>query len=75
VRICSVFYLGQLSKMEGSIVPPTVDVLLRLSKRYGRSVDWILTGEPPNFSSNVSASFSSTTFAPTPGGDQLLRQP
>jgi len=36
---------GQFSKMERGIVPPTVEVLLRLRKRFGRSVDWILTGE------------------------------
>ena len=36
---------GQLSKIERGIVPPTVEVLLRLRKRYDKSVDWILTGE------------------------------
>src|SRR5882762_892170 len=36
---------GQLSKMERGIVSPTVEVLLRLRKHYGKSVDWFLTGE------------------------------
>ena len=36
---------GQLSKMERGIVAPTADVLLRLRQRFGKSVDWILTGE------------------------------
>ena len=36
---------GQLSKIEIGHTAPTVAVLLRLRERYGRSVDWILTGE------------------------------
>jgi len=36
---------GQLSKIERGKLAPSVAVLLRLQERYGRSVDWILTGE------------------------------
>ena len=36
---------GQLSKIERGMQAPTVDVLLRLSERYRKSVDWILKGE------------------------------
>ena len=35
---------GQLSKIERGRLAPSVEVLLRLRERFGRSVDWILTG-------------------------------
>lgn len=36
---------SQLSKMERGTLPPSVEVLLRLKERFGKSVDWILTGK------------------------------
>jgi transcriptional regulator with XRE-family HTH domain len=36
---------GQLSKIERGLVAPSVELLLRLRERFGKSVDWILTGE------------------------------
>jgi transcriptional regulator with XRE-family HTH domain len=36
---------SQLSRLERGQVAPSVDVLLRLRERFGKSVDWILTGE------------------------------
>ncbi len=36
---------GQLSKIERGRMAPTVETLLRLSERFGRSVDWIVRGE------------------------------
>ena len=36
---------GQLSKIERGKVAPTVEILLRMSKRFGKTVDWIL-GQP-----------------------------
>jgi transcriptional regulator with XRE-family HTH domain len=36
---------SQLSRIESGMLPPTVEVLLRLRERYRKSVDWILTGE------------------------------
>ena len=36
---------GQLSKIERGMQAPTVEMLLRLKERFGKSVDWILTGE------------------------------
>jgi transcriptional regulator with XRE-family HTH domain len=36
---------GQLSKIERGMQAPTVEVLLRLREKYGKSVDWMLTGE------------------------------
>src|SRR5712691_12290918 len=42
-------YLGiaqsQLSRIERGQIAPSVEVLLRLRERFGKSVDWILTGE------------------------------
>ncbi len=35
----------QLSKIERGLLPPSVEVLLRLRERSGKSVDWILRGE------------------------------
>ena len=36
---------GQLSKVERGKAAPSVDVLLLLSERLHKSVDWILRGE------------------------------
>ena len=36
---------GQLSKIERGLLAPSAEVLLRLRERFGKSVDWILTGE------------------------------
>jgi transcriptional regulator with XRE-family HTH domain len=36
---------GQLSKIELGKLPPSIEVLLRLKERFGRPVDWLLTGE------------------------------
>ncbi len=36
---------SQLSKIERGVLAPSVEVLLRLSKRFQKSVDWILSGE------------------------------
>lgn len=36
---------GQLSKIERGMLAPSVEMLLRLRGRFGRSVDWMLTGE------------------------------
>jgi transcriptional regulator with XRE-family HTH domain len=36
---------GQLSKVERGKAAPSVDVLLLLSERFHKSVDWILRGE------------------------------
>ena len=35
---------SQLSRIERGQIAPSVEVLLRLRERFGRSVDWILTG-------------------------------
>lgn len=35
---------GQLSKVERGKLGPTVEVLLRLLEKFGKSSDWILTG-------------------------------
>ncbi len=36
---------GHLSRIERGLLAPSVEVLLRLRERFGKSVDWILTGE------------------------------
>ena len=36
---------GQLSKIERGKLAPTVDVLVRLKQRSGRTADWILLGQ------------------------------
>jgi transcriptional regulator with XRE-family HTH domain len=36
---------GHLSKIERGMQAPTAEVLLRLSERYAKKVDWILKGE------------------------------
>jgi transcriptional regulator with XRE-family HTH domain len=36
---------SQLSRIERGQLAPAVEVLLRLKDRYGKSVDWMLTGE------------------------------
>ena len=35
---------SQLSKIEGGEVPPTLEILLGLAVRFGKSLDWIVTG-------------------------------
>ena len=35
---------GQLSKVERGQLAPTVEILVRLVKRFGKRSDWILTG-------------------------------
>jgi transcriptional regulator with XRE-family HTH domain len=35
---------GQLSKVERGKLAPTVELLVRLVKRFGKPADWILTG-------------------------------
>ena len=37
---------GQLSRVERGMLAPSIEVLLRLKERFGKSVDWILTGKP-----------------------------
>ena len=41
---------GQLSKIESGKLPPTVEILIRLTKRFGKSSDWILMGDKRGFS-------------------------
>jgi transcriptional regulator with XRE-family HTH domain len=36
---------GQLSKIERGIAAPSIEVLILLSDRFRKSVDWILRGE------------------------------
>jgi transcriptional regulator with XRE-family HTH domain len=36
---------GQLSKLERGKNTPSIEVLMRLSDRFNKSVDWILRGE------------------------------
>ena len=36
---------GQLSKIERGKMAPTVEILVRLSEKFGKSVDWILRGK------------------------------
>jgi len=36
---------GQLSKIESGKLGPSVDTLIRLVHRFGKSADWILTGK------------------------------
>jgi transcriptional regulator with XRE-family HTH domain len=36
---------GQLSKIERGMAAPSIDVLIRLSDRFRKSVDWILRGD------------------------------
>ena len=35
---------SQLSKYERGLVPPGADVLIQLKKKFGVSIDWLLTG-------------------------------
>ncbi len=35
---------GQLSKIERGKMAPTVEILVRLSEKFGKSVDWIVRG-------------------------------
>jgi transcriptional regulator with XRE-family HTH domain len=36
---------GQLSKIERGKLGPTVEILIRLVKRFGKTADWILMGQ------------------------------
>jgi transcriptional regulator with XRE-family HTH domain len=36
---------GQLSKIERGKLGPTVETLIRLVERFGKTADWILTGK------------------------------
>jgi transcriptional regulator with XRE-family HTH domain len=36
---------GQLSKIENGKAAPSIDVLILLSERFHKSVDWILRGK------------------------------
>jgi transcriptional regulator with XRE-family HTH domain len=36
---------GQLSKIEGGRLAPTVETLVRLANQFGKSLDWIVTGK------------------------------
>jgi transcriptional regulator with XRE-family HTH domain len=36
---------GQLSKIERGKLGPTVGILIHLMKRFGKTADWILTGQ------------------------------
>ena len=36
---------GQLSKVESGKMAPTLEMLVRLANRSGKSLDWIVTGQ------------------------------
>ena len=36
---------GHLSKIEAGKIAPSLEILLLLSERFRKSVDWLLTGE------------------------------
>lgn len=36
---------GQLSKIENGRMAPTLDMLVKLANRFGKSLDWIVTGQ------------------------------
>ena len=36
---------GQLSKIERGKMAPTVEILVRLSEKFGKSIDWIVRGK------------------------------
>ncbi len=36
---------GQLSKIESGKMAPTLEMLVRLADRLGKSLDWIVTGQ------------------------------
>jgi transcriptional regulator with XRE-family HTH domain len=36
---------GQLSKIERGDVAPTLDVLVMLSAKFGKTIDWIVKGD------------------------------
>jgi predicted transcriptional regulator len=36
---------AQLSKYERGLSTPPLEVILRLKRHYGKSIDWIVTGE------------------------------
>ena len=35
---------GQLSKIENGKLPPSLDMLVKLSYRFGKGLDWIVRG-------------------------------
>ena len=35
---------GQLSKIESGRIAPTLELVVKLANRFGRSLDWIVTG-------------------------------
>jgi transcriptional regulator with XRE-family HTH domain len=37
---------SQLSKYERGLAPPAADVLIRIKRKFGVSIDWLLTGAP-----------------------------
>ena len=36
---------GQLSKIEGGRLAPTLETLVRLANQFGKSLDWIVTNK------------------------------
>lgn len=36
---------GQLSKVERGKVPPTLEILLGVATKFGKSLDWIVRGD------------------------------
>jgi transcriptional regulator with XRE-family HTH domain len=36
---------GQLSKVEGGKVPPTLELLMGVANKFGKSLDWMVRGE------------------------------
>jgi transcriptional regulator with XRE-family HTH domain len=36
---------GQLSKVESGKVPPTLEILLGVATKFGKSLDWIVRGD------------------------------
>jgi len=36
---------GQLSKIEGGRVAPTLEILLAVATKFGKSLDWIVKGD------------------------------
>jgi len=38
---------GQLSKIENGKLAPSLDILIKLSYKFGKSLDWIAKGSEP----------------------------
>lgn len=36
---------GQLSKIENGRMAPTLDMLVKMANRFGKSLDWIVIGQ------------------------------